>query len=92
MTRIACPWCSRPFTPRRSGGKPQRFCSPQCRRAFERELRAWARDQIAADGIPPAQLQRPRSIEATSHEGHPAAARTASPSAGPMRALSSPKN
>ena len=66
MTRPHCPWCERPFTPRRTGGKPQRFCRDACRRAFERELRAWARNQIAAAGVTPAQLQRARSLDAHS--------------------------
>jgi hypothetical protein len=31
----ACKQCGREFSPRAgSGGKPQRFCSPQCRAAF----------------------------------------------------------
>ena len=64
MTAPICPWCERPFTPRRTGGKPQRFCRDACRRAFERELRAWARDQITAGGVTPAQLQRARSVGA----------------------------
>jgi len=54
MTAPVCPWCSLPFTPRRTGGKPQRFCRDACRRAYERELRAWARNQITAGGVPPA--------------------------------------
>src|ERR1700690_2344280 len=30
-----CERCSNPFTPRRgTGGKPQRFCSEECRRQF----------------------------------------------------------
>jgi endogenous inhibitor of DNA gyrase (YacG/DUF329 family) len=61
MTRPLCPWCERPFTPRSTGGKPQRFCSERCRRALERELRAWAREQVADGEITPAQLQRVRS-------------------------------
>jgi hypothetical protein len=64
MTAPICPWCQRPFTPRCTGGKPQRFCRDACRRAFERELRAWARNQIAAGGVTPAQLQRARSRDA----------------------------
>jgi endogenous inhibitor of DNA gyrase (YacG/DUF329 family) len=56
-----CHRCQRPFTPRSTGGKPQRFCSERCRRAFERELRAWARNQIAAGSVTPPQLQRARS-------------------------------
>jgi hypothetical protein len=50
------------FSPRRTGGRPQRFCSARCRRAYE--LRAWARDQITAGGVTPAQLQRARSVGA----------------------------
>jgi hypothetical protein len=41
-----CEQCSQPFAPReRSGGKPQRFCSPECRTAFHSENRQ--RDQRA---------------------------------------------
>ena len=58
MTRPRCPWCDWPFTPRRTGGRLQRFCSERCRRRLERELRAWARQQIAEGGITPIQLQR----------------------------------
>jgi len=61
-TRPLCPWCERSFTPRGTGGRPQRFCCERCRRAYERELRAWARNQIAAAGVTPTQLQRARSL------------------------------
>jgi hypothetical protein len=41
-----CEQCTKPFAPReRSGGKPQRFCSPECRTAFHSENRQ--RDQRA---------------------------------------------
>lgn len=34
-TETRCEQCGEPFTPRvRSGGKPQRFCKPECRAAF----------------------------------------------------------
>jgi hypothetical protein len=36
------PWCKCPFTPRSTGGRPQRFCSQGCRRAEERAMRQWA--------------------------------------------------
>jgi endogenous inhibitor of DNA gyrase (YacG/DUF329 family) len=61
MIAPLCPWCEHPFTPRRTGGKPQRFCSERCRREYERELRAWARARIADGEITPTQLQRVRS-------------------------------
>ena len=66
MSHGTCHRCQRPFTPRSTGGKAQRFCSERCRRAFERELRAWARNQIAAGGVTPARLQRARSLGAPS--------------------------
>ncbi len=37
------PACRRPFLPRRSGGKAQRFCSAECRRLFDAEVRRIAR-------------------------------------------------
>jgi hypothetical protein len=43
-TAPRCEQCSQPFNRRRaSGGKPQRFCSPECRIAFHSENRQ--RDQ-----------------------------------------------
>jgi hypothetical protein len=71
MTRPFCAWCEHPFTPRRTGGKPQRFCCERCRRAFEHELRTWARERVADGGITPAQLQRVRSKGAVGARGHP---------------------
>ena len=60
MTRRTCPWCGTQFTPRTSGGKPQRFCSPRCRREHEAGLQAWARDQEAAGRVTVADIQRAR--------------------------------
>ena len=28
------PTCNRTFTPKRKGGKPQKFCSPECRKFY----------------------------------------------------------
>jgi hypothetical protein len=42
-----CPWCNRPFTPRRDGGKAQRFCRPACRRAYDAAGRRWVAEAIA---------------------------------------------
>lgn len=36
-----CLWCSRPFSPRSTGGKPQRFCSQACRHQFWSATRRW---------------------------------------------------
>ena len=38
----ACFWCGTAFAPRTSGGSPQRFCRPSCRRAFGDAARRWA--------------------------------------------------
>jgi len=40
-----CPWCERPFRPRR-GGSPQRFCQSKCRVAFWSALRRWGERAI----------------------------------------------
>ncbi len=61
---VNCPWCGSSFTPRRSGGKRQRFCSPRCRRQHEAGLQAWAREQEAAGRVTKADLQRARSPDA----------------------------
>jgi hypothetical protein len=42
----ACLWCGRPFSPRR-GGKRQRFCLPEHRRAFEAAARQYVGHLIA---------------------------------------------
>ncbi len=58
MNKRTCRWCHGAFRPRMSGGKPQRFCSPGCRRAFEAALRAWAQAEFAAGRITVTELQR----------------------------------
>jgi hypothetical protein len=45
----ACAWCGGSFAPRTSGGKPQTFCRPSCRRAFDAAARCWVA-QAVADG------------------------------------------
>jgi len=41
-----CLWCSKAFVPRRDGGKPQVFCRPACRRAFDAAGRRWVAEAI----------------------------------------------
>jgi hypothetical protein len=48
---LSCSWCDRPFRARGSGGRPQRFCRPSCRRAFHAAARAWALDELAAGQV-----------------------------------------
>jgi hypothetical protein len=58
MTSVpVCYWCERQFQPRQSGGRPQRFCRPSCRRAFHAAARAWALDAIATGFMTVADLK-----------------------------------
>ena len=41
MTKQVCDWCGVSFSARRTGGKPQRYCSPFCRRNFDSAIRAY---------------------------------------------------
>jgi hypothetical protein len=67
MTRHSmCPWCATPFTPRSTGGKRQRYCSPACRRDLDKALRAWAGQELAERRVTVALLQRARCAEAVS--------------------------
>ena len=43
-----CLWCEQPFECRASGGKAQRFCSPEHRKAFHRAARQWAVGAVEA--------------------------------------------
>jgi hypothetical protein len=42
-----CLWCGRRFMPRASGGKPQSFCRPACRRALDARGRRWIAAALA---------------------------------------------
>jgi hypothetical protein len=44
----SCPWCGKPFAPRRSGGSRQTFCGADCRHRFHRAARQWAESAVAA--------------------------------------------
>jgi hypothetical protein len=61
--RPICPWCERPITPRRTGGRLQKFCSEHCRRASERAMRDWAREQLTEGRVTIAEIKRERWSE-----------------------------
>jgi len=46
-----CFWCEAPFTPRASGGRPQRFCSAGCRRAYSAAVWAYVSRAIEEGAI-----------------------------------------
>jgi len=54
--RRCCLWCQHAFTPRATGGKAQRFCSPRCRRDFH-AARAWALAAVNAGTLSVAVLR-----------------------------------
>jgi len=47
VTATVCLWCDRTFAPRTSGGKPQHFCRPACRRALDAAGRRWIAAALA---------------------------------------------
>jgi hypothetical protein len=53
----SCCWCDRPFRPRETGGRAQRFCQPSCRRAFHAAVRSWALDAIVAGTLIVAEIR-----------------------------------
>ncbi len=62
-----CTWCGTAYEPRSNGGKPQRFCSAPCRRAFETACRIWAAAEYEAERVSIFELrtalyQRARSL------------------------------
>ena len=63
-----CTWCGTAYEPRSNGGKPQRFCSAPCRRAFETACRIWAAAEYEAERVSiftlrTALYQRARSLQ-----------------------------
>lgn len=47
-----CFWCGGPFIPRSTGGSAQRFCIPECRRAFDSACRRWTSRLVDAGFLP----------------------------------------
>ncbi len=46
-----CTWCGSQYESRSNGGRPQRFCSPDCRRDFFAACRAWAVREFEAGRV-----------------------------------------
>ena len=58
-----CEWCQEEYLPRKSGGSPQKFCSKQCKRLFEKFIRRWAYMQHAQGKINLSELQSMHSSQ-----------------------------
>ena len=74
MVLHSCEWCGNSFAPRTNGGKPQRFCSGDCRKQFHAACRLWGQDQGERGLLPIsawkcALAQRTRSPEGDRSEG-----------------------
>ena len=52
-----CLWCQSTFDPRATGGKPQRYCSTPCRRAFDAASRKWVSAAIENSTFTVAELR-----------------------------------
>jgi hypothetical protein len=56
-----CHQCGKPFEPRsKSGGKPQRFCSPECRAAFHTQPQRSQRSPTCSAPSLPAVVDQPK--------------------------------
>ena len=52
-----CLWCEVEFAPRKTGGKAQRFCSPECRIAFHNAAHRWLLKAIDDGTVPVAAIR-----------------------------------
>jgi len=57
-----CEWCQREYELRNNGGSPQKFCSKQCKRLFEKTILKWAYDEYAKGRINLSKLESMHSF------------------------------
>ena len=58
MSTCVCLWCQGRFKPRSDGGRPQRYCSPACRRSFDGAARSWVRQAVDDGSLTLPDLQK----------------------------------
>ena len=90
MTAQPCLWCDGPFTPRTTGGKPQRFCSERCRRDLDSGCRAWAEQAVSSGLLPVSALKDALKQRARSSEAHSGPNATQTPSKGSRESWTPP--
>ncbi len=78
MSRL-CAWCGTEFEPRGNGGKPQRFCSAPCRRAFDTACPVYAAAEVEASRLPVSALKMALEQRARSLRRDPASKRGKAP-------------
>jgi hypothetical protein len=90
-----CMWCGNRFRPRGDGGKPQVFCRPACRRAFDAAGRRWVAEAVAGgtltldslrNGAAATRALLPEAVSPASYETAPQLAPIA-PAARPGEAM-----
>ena len=89
-----CTWCGSQYEPRNNGGRPQRFCSAPCRRAFETACRIWAAQEYEAERLSiftlrTALYQRARSLQRDPASGRGRASEMEKRTDGPLRSTAS---
>ena len=57
-----CEWCEDKYSPRATGGSPQKFCTKQCKRLFEKSIRQWSYKQHAQGKLSLSELQCMHSL------------------------------
>ncbi len=66
---MTCLWCEAGFEVRATGGRPQRFCSPDCRRDFFAACRAWAAREFEAGRVSVKDLKGASTQRARCYKG-----------------------
>ena len=77
-----CTWCGTEFEPRSNGGRPQRFCSTDCRHGFFAACRDWAVAEVEAGRVSVSTVRTARNERARCVERDPASERGKAPEAG----------
>jgi len=54
---IRCPWCERAFTPRKTGGSRQVYCSKKCRHAVREAQVAYCQNLLESGQVTIAELR-----------------------------------
>ena len=78
MSRL-CTWCGTAYELRSNGGKPQRFCSKDCRENFNTACRIWAAAEYKAEQVSIVTLRTALEQHARSIESDPASERGTAP-------------
>jgi hypothetical protein len=65
-----CLWCDLEFSPRNSGGFPQRFCCPEHRRAFHIAAHQFVLEEFSAGRVTVAAIKKFAAANRVSAEEH----------------------